>query len=223
MAVVKAEGGKIVVGTDTRVSPGERIVSNRDGEKVYAISNSCALCNIGGDGSDFNGLYRDLEALMTMGTLSELAKLPGILSSDQQVASDGERVLSARAIATYARQMVYSKYKKAHVVIAGENQHNDSGSSSGNKDAYLFEILPGGCLVEHDHFVVAGMGSRSVLGLLEKRLLGATSTTNGIPDSPTPISLAAARRAVQEALETAIELDPRCGGVPRLYMLSDLR
>jgi proteasome beta subunit len=138
----------IIIGTDSRSSPGGRIVSNRDAEKVYSLGPSCTLCHIGGAGSQFNQLCLDIEEIL----LAECYRFTG-----QPLSS------SPLAIAKLTRRLIYTKYRSVHALVAGIS----------TSSFILAEILPSGTLIEHDSFVVAGSGANVVLGLLERDFAGA--------------------------------------------------
>jgi 20S proteasome alpha/beta subunit len=95
------------------------------------------------------------------------------------------RKMSIRSISSLARRLIHKKYRSAHVIIAGKSFRNhgyerfDSYGSMRNNDRghtkdmmtlfdyYLYEIFPGGGLVEQKHSACLGSGSALLQSDLE--------------------------------------------------------
>ena len=217
--VAVKSGNKVVLGTDSRVSSnGGRIVSNRRATKLHRLSKSCTLCYVGGIGSEFNQLCRDLEAVLL------LDEYPSYVSAASGAAME---CLSPRAVAQFARRLINVKYRSLHVVVAGCTHSAAPAPSRGRAhdldadadadadtgaDVCIVEVAPNGFTVEHAESVACGSAAVSVLGLFEQVL--SSSSDDG--EDP----LIGVQRVVRSVVETAISLDPRCGGPAQVLTLT---
>jgi len=181
----------VVIGTDSRVaSSGGRVVSNRAANKLHRISDHVMLCYVDGKGSEFNGLCRDLEALV----LSQQYPSQSVQQQQQQppfseggtgpggweFSAAGTPVqVSTLGIAAFARRLINAKYRSVHVLVAsGGSVCGGSGGSVSRLRQQrqqrhapaLVEILPNGFSIEHPHFVACGPASSTVQGMLERDL-----------------------------------------------------
>jgi 20S proteasome alpha/beta subunit len=106
----------IVIGTDSLSSSGS-IVRNRNSKKAFLLTPHTMICCADGE-KDFYLLYEDL--------------------SDEKIKFElfNNEIMSTKAIVHYARQLIYSKYPKAHVIIAGSEFEME------DENFVLCEILP---------------------------------------------------------------------------------
>jgi hypothetical protein len=234
------------------------------------------LCYVDGKGSEFNGLCRDLEALVLsqqypsqsvqqQPPFSEGGVGAGAGTGGEEFSAAGTPVqVSALGIAAFARRLINAKYSSVHVLVASGGSGCSSGSGSGDSVSRLrqqrqrrhapalVEILPNGFSIEHPHFVACGPASSNVQSMLERDLGqdcrvkgGGREEQEGEEEEEEEEEkeeeegerkegkrkegemhgnqLASLTRAVQRAVETAVDLDSRCGGPVQLYTLNCLK
>lgn len=195
ITALKYEGG-IIIGSDSISIKHGSMVSNRNVKNVFLISDGIALCDVSG-GDDFESLCTHLTKVL----LSQIY--------------NSHRPLTCTSVAKFARILIHSQYRGAHVLVLG---CDESFNIKMSHDYSIHEILPGGSLMNHDEAVVVGHGSSSVRGLLESMLeeLHNAEKARLSPPAPAQARIDVTRRV----LRSAMSHDARCGGRARVWVLT---
>jgi len=177
----------IALGSDTLAVNGN-LIGNRETIKIKQLSNNIMICCASGLKSS-QELFSELE--------SEI-RLKRLMYNTE---------LSMTSIANYIRHKLHASdanIDKAHFIIAGIS------TAGGAKDAKIYEILPGGSLMEQD-YVVAGPSSGNLYPLL-------LELCSKYKDSKLTSS-AYAFESINKLLITAKSYDQKSGGHFKRYLL----
>ena len=187
----------VVIGADGRRSQGGSLVTNRVSNKFMSLSPTIVLCNV-------NNKYNNLELYEA---LSERVLKYEILNKER---------MPALSVAKIARQLIHSRYRDSHVIIAGLS--DKTADTSGYT---LCERAPGGSLVEPLYFAT-GAGSALGLGYLENRLSPKkeAGSGGGACQKELECSLLEAELCVKAALGVVTSNDGGAGGAIKLCTIT---
>ena len=187
IAVAKCSSG-IIVGCDSLESFKGGMIGNRNSKKIYTLNKNVVLCCIE-ENSDFHQLFTDIKHL-----------------------TFGKNDFSIDSITRYTRKLIYTKYRKAHIIILGK-KYCDS-----KVEYCIHEILLHGSLIKHDDYAVSGTGSTSITTLLSeyyKNISKESSIKLSEEEEFHNLKL-----FVTKAIATGVKLDPKSGGKIKLFTFS---
>ena len=190
---VRCQDG-VALGCDSySVDKGSNYVTVRNNlQKIIELTPHTVLCSAsnGDDGSEFNDLCDELTKEIKY----------------QELLTNNYNVIGTKGIAKYTRRLMNEKYRRTHVIIAGKEKSNDKFS--------LYEILPGGSLIEED-YAICGAAAEYILPLV--RILFDIGNDNKLK-TITNLDNETVEK-VYKVLKQAKEVEHTTGGMLQLWTL----
>lgn len=122
------------------------------GKTIFHLSDDIAIAVLEGT-AKFHSLFRDLQRFVREYDLENDGGFSAVLST-----SGAENSLDIYNIAKYARRLIYQKYPREHIVLAGYSQRLESFC--------LYEVMQQGSLFSCD-YVIGGSGGKIAHSILD--------------------------------------------------------